>query len=53
MVRNILGEMTDRQAAYLWGQINAKFCITEARERYQFVRDLTSLKLQDGDYFAC
>ena len=39
-------------ASPLWELINAKFGITEAQERYNLVRDMCSLEIQDPDYFA-
>jgi hypothetical protein len=39
-------------ASPLWELINAKFGITEAQERYNLVRDMCSLEIQDSDYFT-
>jgi hypothetical protein len=39
-------------ASPLWELINSKFRITEAQERYNFVRDICSMEIQDSNYFA-
>jgi len=51
-IQEILTPLEAVDASPLWELINAKFGITEAQERYNLVRDMCSLEIEDSDYFA-
>jgi hypothetical protein len=50
-IQQILTPLEADDASPLWELINSKFGITEAQERYNLVRDMSSTEIQDSDYF--